>query len=383
MNRSTVAVVRCETYNEDTVFEAVKRGVDLIGGAGSFAKSGEKILLKPNVLAGDNPDRCISTHPSVLKAAGRVFKEISGELFYGDSSGFGKSEVQLKKAGLSQAADEMGIKLADFMNGQEVSFPDSPYTKKFVIANGALDTDCLISLAKLKTHQLNRMTGAVKNQFGCIPGMLKAEYHLKVPHPADFSKMLVALNLFLKPRLFIMDGIMAMEGNGPRTGDPVAMNVMLFSKDPVALDAVACRMIDLNVDYVPTMNPGKEWGLGVYSEEEIELVGDPAESFVNKNFNVVRKPVKSVMNKGAVSFIKNLFTSRPYIVKVKCTKCGTCVKSCPADPKALSWKKGNKKNPPVHTYTRCIRCFCCQELCPEGAIYVKTPLPGRLIFRGK
>jgi uncharacterized protein (DUF362 family)/NAD-dependent dihydropyrimidine dehydrogenase PreA subunit len=382
MNKSTVAVVRCETYHEDTVFEAVKRGIELIGGAGSFAKSGEKILLKPNVLVGDNPERCISTHPAVLKAAGRVFKEISGEIFYGDSSGFGKSVVQMKKAGLSQAADEMGIKLADFITGQEVSFPDSPYTKKFVIANGALDTDGLISLAKLKTHQLNRMTGAVKNQFGCIPGMLKAEYHLKVPHPIDFSKMLVALNLFLKPRLYIMDGIMAMEGNGPRTGDPVAMNVMLFSKDPVALDAVACRMIDLNVDYVPTMKPGKEWGLGVYGEEEIKLVGDPVDSFVNKNFNVVRKPVKSVLNNGAVSLIKNLFTSKPYIIKVKCTMCGTCVKSCPADPKALSWKKENKKIPPVHTYTRCIRCFCCQELCPEGAIHVKTPLAGRLIFRG-
>jgi uncharacterized protein (DUF362 family)/Pyruvate/2-oxoacid:ferredoxin oxidoreductase delta subunit len=382
MNKSTVAVLRCETYEEDKVFEVMKRGIDLIGGAGSFAKKGEKILLKPNVLVGDNPDRCISTHPSVLKAVGRIFKEITSELYYGDSSGFGKSVVQLKKAGLSQAADDLGIKLADFMNGQEISFNDSPYTRKFVIAKGVLESDGIISLAKLKTHQLNRMTGAVKNQFGCIPGMLKAQFHIKVPDPADFSKMLVSLTLFLQPRLYIMDGIMAMEGNGPRTGDPVAMNVLLFSKDPVALDSVACRMIDLNVDYVPTMKPGKEWGLGVYDEEEIELVGDPVESFVNKNFNVVRKPVKSVLSGGAVSFIKNLFSSRPYIIKKTCTRCGVCVKACPAEPKAVNWKNSNKETPPVHKYTRCIRCFCCQELCPEGAIHVKTPLPGKLIFRG-
>ncbi len=383
MSRSTVAVLRCETYEEDVVFKVVKRGIDLIGGAGSFVKNGEKILLKPNVLVGDNPERCISTHPSILKAAGRVFKEITGELYYGDSSGFGKSVIQLKKAGLSQAADELGIKLADFINGEEVSFSDSPYTRKFVIAKGVLDADGIISLAKLKTHQLNRMTGAVKNQFGCIPGMLKAQFHITVPDPNDFSKMLVALTLFIKPRLYIMDGIMAMEGNGPRAGDPVAMNVLLFSKDPVALDAVACRTIDLNVDYVPTMKPGKEWGLGVYNDEEIELVGDPIESFVNKNFNVVRKPVKSVMRKGAVSFIKNLFTSRPYIIKKTCNRCGVCVDSCQAEPKAVNWKNGSKEAPPVHTYTRCIRCFCCQELCPEGAIHVKTPLLGRLIFRGR
>ena len=382
MNNSTVALVRCESYQEDAVFVAVKRGIDLIGGPGSFAKSGEKILLKPNVLVGDNPGRCISTHPAVLKAAGRVFKEITGEICYGDSSGFGKSVVQMKKAGLSQAADELGIKLADFMTGQEVSFPDSPYTKKFVIAKGVLDADGLISLSKLKAHQFTRMTGAVKNQFGCIPGMLKTEYHLKMPDATDFSKMLVALNLLLKPRLYIMDGIMAMEGNGPRAGSPVAMNVLLFSNDPVALDATACRMIDLNVDYVPTMKPGKEWNLGVYSEEEIELVGDPVESFINKNFDVIRKPIKSVLSNGSVSFIKNLFTSRPYIIKVNCTKCGICEKSCPTDPKALSWKNGSREIPPVHIYTRCTRCFCCQELCPEGAIHVKTPLLGRLIFRG-
>ena len=68
MSASTVALVRCDTYDEDAVFEAVREGVRLLGGVREFASAGERIALKPNVLAGEAPERCVSTHPSVLKA---------------------------------------------------------------------------------------------------------------------------------------------------------------------------------------------------------------------------------------------------------------------------------------------------------------------------
>ena len=119
---------------------------------------------------------------------------------------------------------------------------------------------------------LTRMTGAVKNQFGCIPGSAKKGYHIKMPDSFDFSKMLVSLTIALKPRLYIMDGIMAMEGNGPGGGDPFAMNVLLFSQDPIALDATACMLVELSPEHVPTMRPGRDWGLGTYLREEIEIV---------------------------------------------------------------------------------------------------------------
>ena len=187
--KSKVAIIHCESYNDERVIDAVKRGMELIGGVPSFIKRDEKILLKPNVLAGDKPERCVTTHPSVLKAVGRLLRDQTGNLYYGDSSGFGKSVNQLRKSGLSSVAERLGLELADFENGREVTFVDSPFTKKFVIARGVLDSDGIISLAKLKTHQLTRITGAVKNQFGCIPGFLKPEYHVTMQNAHDFHKV--------------------------------------------------------------------------------------------------------------------------------------------------------------------------------------------------
>lgn len=376
-----VAVIRCDNYAQDSIDSAVRRGIDLIGGMSIFIKTSEKIVLKPNVLVGDKPEKIIGPHPSVFKAVGRLAQTVTHNLSYGDSPAMGKALPHAQKAGLAAVADELGIPLADFDNGREVHLPDSPFIKRFVLANGVLDSDGLISIAKFKTHQLTRITGPIKNQFGCIPGVLKAEFHIKLPNALDFAKMLVCINLFIRPRLYIVDGIIAMQGNGPRGGNPVYMNVLLFSKDPVALEAVMCRLIHLNPDYVPTIQPAVEWGLGTSSFEDIELVGDALEPLVNKTFDVVRKPVVPVTNTTGISIFKNLVSPRPVIDPLLCNQCGTCNRVCPASPKAVGWFDGDRKKVPTYQYDRCIRCFCCQELCPEHAISVQTPLLGKIIHR--
>ena len=380
MSKSKVAVIRCEAYDETQVYEAVKRGVDLLGGMGQFIRPGEKIVLKPNILIGDGPEKGISPHPTVFKAMARLAQAVTPNVSYGDSPSFGKPAAQAKRPQLAAAAEALGIPLADFEGGREVVFADSPFIKHLTLANGALDADGLISISKFKTHGFMIITGAVKNQFGCIPGALKAEFHIKTPNPFDFGKMLVCLNLYLRPRLYVMDGIIAMEGNGPRGGDLVPMKVLLLSADPIALDATMCRLIDLNPEWVPTIRPGKEWGLGTYLAGEIELVGDELAPLVNKAFKVRREPVRPATNpSGAVTTFKNLVSPRPVIDPAMCTHCGTCVNMCPVTPKAVDWHDGNKKNAPTHKYERCIRCFCCQELCPERAITVQTPLLGRVL----
>ena len=371
MKKSKVVLVRCCSYNRGAVERAIARGVDLLGGMGKFALPGEKILLKPNVLAGDPPERCVSTHPEVLRAVGSLLKDRAGEVCFGDSPSSGDPLDQLKTSGLLNVGNELGMKVADFREGKVTTYKQSPYTKRFLIAKGVLEADGIISLCKFKTHMLTRMTGAVKNQFGCIPGRDKKGFHIKLPSSSDFSRMLVALTLCLKPRLYIMDGIMAMEGNGPRGGRTVPMNTLLFSEDPVALDAVACRLVDLDPKNVPTSETGREWGLGTYLEEEIEILGDRLEDLINRNFDVSRKPFRDILPTGTISFIKNLIIPRPVIDKTVCVMCGACVRACPADPKALDWKMGNTAKPPEYTYRRCIRCYCCQEICPEGAIFVK------------
>jgi len=381
MRQARVALVGCDTYNEQRVYQAVATGIELLGGFTRFVKPGERILLKPNVLFGANPDKCVSTHPAILKAVGRLLQKAGVDVYYGDSSGFGGCETNMRRAGLKAAADELGIKLADFDRGRAVTHQKALLNKRFVIANGALDCDGLISLPKLKTHGLTRVTGAVKNQFGCIPGIRKTQYHVKMPGPHDFATMLVDLTTLLRPRLYIMDGIIAMEGNGPRSGWPKHLDVLLFSEDPVALDATACKIIGLNPEFVPTSEPGEKAGLGTYHEENIELVGEDIESFIDQDFAVVRRPPMAVQGSRWRILVRNWVCPKPTIDTGVCTNCGTCVRHCPAKPKAVDWHTGDESSPPTFKYDRCLRCYCCQEFCPEGAITIKDTLIGKALFR--
>jgi ferredoxin len=234
-------------------------------------------------------------------------------------------------------------------------------------------------MPKLKTHGLTRLTGAVKNQFGCIPGLAKGQFHAKMADPYEFASMLVDINTYLKPRLYVMDAVTAMEGNGPRNGRPRQMNVLLFSTDPVALDAVACKMIVLNPEYVPTSAPGEKAGLGTYHQENIEIVGERVETFVCPEFDVVREPPVSVSEGNLRKFIRNRTTPRPVIDRAKCDSCGTCIKMCPVGHTALDWAYVEAGKAPKHNYANCIRCYCCQELCPQGAITINRPVLSRLV----
>ena len=381
MNKARVVIIRCDTYADDQVLTAIQKGVDMLGGISVFAKPGERIVLKPNILIGTNPDKGVTTHPAVFRAVGKLLKDAGANVLYGDSPSFGKAEPNLKRSGIKQVGDELGFSIADFDSGRHVSHKDALLVKRFVVANGVLDSDGLVSLPKFKTHGLVRFTGAVKNQFGCVPGLRKSQYHVKLPDPYDFATMLVDLNTLIKPRLYIMDGIVAMEGNGPRSGKLKRLNVLLLSGDPIALDATACRITHLDPEVVPTSKPGEKAGLGTYHVENIELIGETLESFVDKNFEVNRTPPVSSSGGRFRVFLKNRITQRPVIDKAKCTCCGTCIAMCSVQPKAVDWYKGDKSRPPRHDYNRCIRCYCCQETCPEGAIYLSNPLLGKIYSR--
>jgi NAD-dependent dihydropyrimidine dehydrogenase PreA subunit len=198
-----------------------------------------------------------------------------------------------------------------------------------------------------------------------------------------FSQLLVELNLRLRPRLHVMDGVVAMEGNGPRSGDPRPMGVLVLSEDPVAVDATFCRLVAMDPAFVPTNTLGQEKGLGHYRVDEIDVVGDDLEALIDPRFKMVRKPVYQNASLAHYNVLKNLLLPRPVIDEETCVRCGKCVEACPVPGKALQFADGDgRKSPPVYDYDRCIRCYCCHEMCPHRAIEKRTPLLGRLFGLG-
>jgi len=376
---SRVALVRCDAYEPAEVRGAIDRGIALLGGVETFVAKDERIVLKPNLLVAAPPDSAATTHPAVFGAVAQALLEAGIDVRYGDSPGVGGTRFPAKRAGLAKVADTLAVPPADVRKGETVSFLDGKLIKQFTLAKGIVQADGFVSLPKLKTHGLTRFTGAVKNQFGCIPGMLKAEFHARMPTVERFAQMLVDLNRCIPARLYVMDAIIGMEGNGPRSGHPRPIHALLFSTDPVALDATACRLINLDPTLVPTNRWGVEWGLGQI--ENVEVVGDALQELTVPDFDVNRSRASTTGERAGLfgRAAKRLLVQRPVIIPEKCTRCGTCVSVCPVEPKAVDWHSG-RDAPPKHDYARCIRCYCCQELCPAHAIEIKKSLLGRLLM---
>ncbi|MCR5323868.1 MAG: DUF362 domain-containing protein [Lachnospiraceae bacterium] len=384
MERSKVIVVPCENYNEETVYHAMKTGIQALGGIGCFVKPEEKILVKTNFLSVADKDSAIVTHPSVIKGMLRILNEEGyGDVCYGDSPGHGSSKAAIRKLGIDESSS-FGAKMADMNEEAKVHFEQGKTCKDFVFTKEVVEADAIINLCKMKTHALERITGAVKNVYGYVCGMNKATGHTKFPNDTIFARMLCDIHAYKKPRLSIMDGIVAMEGNGPASGKPVQMKVMLFSADPVALDTVFCYLVDLDPELVPTCSQGEVLGVGTDREENIDIIvahpdnsgsnviisrSELLDKYGSRQFDVPRKKARLTFLKG-FSDVMTRFARRPAINKDQCIKCGICVNHCPVPGKAVDFVNGKDK-PPVYDYKKCIRCYCCQEMCPQHAIYVR------------
>lgn len=386
MNKTKVILVKCTDYERNHVETAIEKGINLLGEIETLLNHEEKILLKPNLLAKAAAEKAVTTHPEVFRAVGKSLRSRGfSNLYYGDSPGnpLGSMIKVAEACGIKTPADELDIKPADFSAGKPVTYAEGKTEKNFIISNGILECDSIINICKMKTHQLERITGACKNMFGAVYGFNKGAFHAKYTNADSFAEMIADLNNFIKPKIHIMDGITAMEGNGPQSGTPVDMKIILISKDPVALDTVFCSLIDLNPRLVPTNVCGHKYQVGtmdineieVITEEETITVEEAARLYGNKKYNVYRGTDRKTQLR-LLKPLQPLLEKSPYIRKEKCVKCGICIDSCPLEEKAIALKKF-----PIYDYKKCIRCYCCQEMCPRKAIDVKTPVLAKLMDR--
>ncbi len=367
-----VALVPCEDYAQSA--KAVAEGLALLGGLNTLCH-GKRYLLKPNLLLGDKPERGSTTHPEFFRAVAGHLLENEYDLTCGDSPGFGSPQNALNQSGFGEIAEALGVGIADFVSGVDLPNTDGFLMKQFNLASGVMGVDGVVNLPKFKTHGLMRLTGAVKNLFGCLPGVQKAAFHARLQDEGQFGQMLVDLAELIAPRLHIMDGIWGMEGNGPRNGTVRKIGLILIATNPHALDHCVAQLMDLDPGLVPTLKAARERGL--YHAEKIEVLGESLDAHVMKDFQVNRSHGSTTGSGGLfMDVFKHLVTPRPYLLTEKCTRCGRCVHVCPAEPKAIQFANG-RKEPPSYHYQDCIRCYCCQEMCPEEAIDIHHPAIGR------
>jgi ferredoxin len=227
-----------------------------------------------------------------------------------------------------------------------------------------LEADVVINLPKWKTHGLTLLTLGVKNLFGCVPGPRKALWHLQAGEDRRlFAQMLVDLYQVVRPSLTILDGILGMEGNGPNSGHPIQLGLILASRDSFSLDQIVCDLLGIPRDSLPTNRVAFEQGL---ARDGIEVVGERVEEV---KIPLFRLPNLSQPDWNLPGFLrkalKNALTSKPIFDEGLCDNCDQCIGACP--PKALE-RKGRAL---VFDYGKCIRCFCCQEVCPAGAITIE------------
>lgn len=357
-----VAKVKADSYEPQIIQSALQEALNILGGLEKFIRRGETVLIKPNMVEAMKPDTAVTTHPEVLRAVIQAVQACGATAIVGDSPGYASTHKVAEVSGMLQVCHEENTELVSFEQPTKLQNQQGIIVKNWEVADVYTRADKIISLAKMKTHSLTGVTGAVKNLFGFILGTSKAQFHLRMHKRDDFATMLIDLHDTVKPTLAIIDGITGMEGAGPRNGTPIHCGLIIASSCAYAADMVMEQSMGLATAHAPVTRLAIEHGrLGNIESVRVQGSGtDIIKQFMQpKNYEQLQDRVPAWL----VSFSQNQFTARPIIDK-HCVGCGRCMHHCP--PKAMSMD--NK----VHIdYSKCIRCYCCQEFCPANAISLR------------
>jgi uncharacterized protein (DUF362 family) len=344
-----VGIVRCSNYHQKNVDDAIKKSLDLIDF--KFEKN-KKVLIKPNLVVekSQNPEATV-TNKAIIEAVCKILKENNCKIFIGESS-FTDTSNCFRAYGLDRLAKKYNAKLIIFEQDKlvKISNPNAKILHSFPISKTLKNMDLIINMPKLKTHLLMKYTGAIKNLYGVIPGGLKQRLHNQAKGERNFSNLLLDIYESIHPRLNIMDGIIGMEGQGPTSGNPVRSELILCSKNALALDMACARLIGVNPNKVYYLRYALK--RKIYPSFKFNLVG--MKTLPSLKFKIPKGDLTGKMS--------SLFKEKPIVVnESKCKKCGLCASKCP--------KKAIKLNPyPCFDRKKCIRCFCCMEICPNDAL---------------
>jgi uncharacterized protein (DUF362 family) len=267
-----VSLLRATTYTSQELRESIELLLEPLGGIQAFVKSGQKVLLKPNLLTAARVGKECITRKEIVFCVAQMVKEVGGKPFFGDSPAFGSALGVAKANGYLPLMEELEIPLIEFHGKRYPT--DSSNFNHLRLSKEAMEADVVINLPKVKSHVQLTLTMGVKNLFGCVPGKMKAWWHLEAGKDADrFGEMLVETAKAIAPDLTILDGIIGHEGNGPSGGEPRELRLLAAADDVFALDLAVASILNVAPELVPTL--AAQIRLGCCSNlEDIEFFGD-------------------------------------------------------------------------------------------------------------
>ncbi len=361
--RKSKVVIRQASYDYRTLRPIIFEIADTF--CRGLIRPGSRVVIKPNLLAPAPPDKAIVTHPLVVRAVAEYAVQKGGRVQISDSPAMGSFERVLNESGLRDALKGLDVEFKEFKKSVEIDVGE-PF-RRIDMARDAMDADILINLPKLKTHTQMLMTMGVKNLFGCIVGLRKPEWHLRTGVNRElFASLLVKIHNAVRPAVTIIDGILSMEGEGPgKSGIPRNLGIIAGSNDAIAMDITICRMLGIEPYSVFTIKAANQMG---HTNDAIEVIGEvPAiENF--KTPDITPLVFGPQILRG---FMRRHLVQRPLPIPSSCRLCGECWRYCPA--KAIS-RDGSRIG---IDYEKCIRCYCCIEVCPHAALQTKEPLLGK------
>ena len=366
---SRVIVADCPSYSAEEVKRALAEIMQQLGGISCFIKPGQTVLIKPNLFTAHTPERAVTTHPALVRQVVQLCEEAgAGRIWVGDSPVGAQDEKHLwLKTGMTEAVRGTRAELKSWRVPQQ---PLNCGADILAVPCWYPEVDVLISLPKLKAHCLTTISCALKNVYGIVSGEAKLKFHLQYPSPASMSSFLLRVFAKLKPQLNIADAVLAMEGNGPAHGRPVAVGVLIASTDAVALDSAGCKALRTPASLAPMIRLAAEGGLGFKEDSMIDYCGSGLERLNQAQMKPSISGFLRFIPEFAFRASSFLWQLRPKIIKRECVKCGSCVTNCPQ-------KTIIQHMPdccPEIKQKECIACFCCIESCPEGAIAVQLYL---------
>jgi uncharacterized protein (DUF362 family) len=306
----TVALVACDTYVAETLTPALDRLLDHLGGLDAFVSAGEHVLIKPNLVVAKKASTATQTDPAMIYAIAQRLVAIGAHVTVADSPAFGSTKACLKKLGVDQDLLALGVEVCDLKVAVKTTVRFS--NDKVGLSAMALQVDKVINLAKLKAHQQMVMTLGVKNLFGCVVGKEKPVWHYRRGKvAAHFAELLLGIADKIAPALTIVDGVMAMEGNGPTSGDRRQLGVLVASTNTIAVDTVCCKLVSRPLQSIPISHAARRLGLPGADFETLTLVGDDIAPYIVSDFaHPDMMPIRFSPTKIIRSAIKQFILSR-------------------------------------------------------------------------